>query len=162
MTPWVSGLAAKRDRQGEKHCHGMTTATLGDLKRKLCVFSDLHWNPSYQNAASTMTLPIASARCVIRIKQRQGIQLYQGSLNSSNTRFLLSHIDRTSQRTSFRTISLGKTTFFNSFNVAIKHPLFFNPLRHPTDSGIKDIDRDWCHTDKTQISKHYHDEQYLS
>lgn len=160
MTPWVSGHAAKRDRQGEKYCHGMTTATLGDLKRKLSVFSDLQWNPSYQNAANTMTLPIASARCVIWIKQEQGIQLYQGSLNSSNTRFLFRHIDRTCQRTSFRTISQGKTTFFNSFNVALKHPLIFNPPIHPTDSGNRD--RDWCHTDKTQISKHYNDEHYLS
>lgn len=148
-----------RDRQGEKHCHRMTTATLEDLKRKLCLFSDLHWNPNYQNAAGTMTLPTASVICLIQIKQRQGIQLYQGS----NTRFLFSHIDRTSQRTSFRTISLGKTILFKkSFNVAIKHQLFFNPLIYPTGSCIRDADRDWCHTGKTQISRHYHNEQNLS
>lgn len=141
MTPWVSGLTVKRDRQGEKQCHGMTTATLGDLKRKLCLFSDLHWNPSHQNTASTMTIPITSAICVIRIMQRQGIYLYQGSLNS-NTRFLFSHVEGTSQRTSFRKISLGKRTFLKRFSVAINHPLTFNPLVHPTDLSIRDTDQE--------------------
>lgn len=152
MTPWVSGLAGKRDRQGEKHCQGMITATLGDLKRKLCLFFELHWNPSYQNAASTMTVPITSVICVIRIKQRQGIYLYQGNWNS-NSGFLFSHTDRTSQRTSFRTISLGKTTLFKSFNFTFKHPLTLNPLVHPTGSCIRDADKE---IDVTLIKHRYH------
>lgn len=88
-----------------------------------------------------MTVPITSVICVIRIKQRQGIYLYQGSWNS-NMGFLFSHTDRTSQRTSFRTISLCKTTLFKSFNYAFKHPLTFNPLVHLTDSCIRDADKE--------------------